>query len=216
MRSWRDGDAAGGPRFLPEADGDGAVRRGAGRRELRGRAAAVRVPGPGGVDWTGVCPGAAADGAADPDRLQFGAVVGGDARGGSGRARARLRRGAGRGAPGPAELSAHVARLAADGGGGAAVADPDLPGPEPDRPGGRTGRPARAGCGRRAVRDRRRPGLRRAAGRDPGLRPGRDAAGRAGRVGRGARGRGGDAHRAAAAAARVPWPASWRTRRGPA
>src|ERR1700733_2469152 len=69
MRSWRRADGDGRDWFLPEADGDGAVRRGAGRRELRGLAAAVRVRGPGGVDRTGGADRAAARGAADPDRL---------------------------------------------------------------------------------------------------------------------------------------------------
>ena len=55
----------------------------------------------------------------------------------------------------------------------------------------------RPGRGRRAVRHRRRPRLRRPAGRDPGLRPGRAPAGRAGRVGRPDGGGPGDAGRAA-------------------
>src|ERR1700755_1350187 len=186
--------------LLPEAHGDGPVRRSAGRRPLRGRTGTVRVPGPGAMGRADACRPAAC-GAGDPDRLQLRTVLGPDAHDGGEDAGAVLRRCPGRRAPGPARFPAHFAGLDAAGRRGAAVDDARLPGPQPDRPGGGAVRPAPSWSGRGSVRHRRRAGLRRPAGRDAGLRPRWVAAGRARRVDRDIRGRRGAPGRAASAPA---------------
>jgi two-component system sensor histidine kinase MprB len=91
--SWQDADAPAGG--LPEAHGDGAVRRRAGGRRMRGHPAAVRVRGAGRLAGPGPG-GAVAHGTADPGRLHRRPVLGAGADLGGGHARRRVRRGPGR------------------------------------------------------------------------------------------------------------------------
>jgi transglutaminase-like putative cysteine protease len=90
--SWWDADAP--ARGLPEAHGDGPVRRRAGGRRLRGHCGTVRVRDARRVAGSGPG-GAAAPGAADPGRLHRRSVLGANADDGGGRAGRRLRRGSG-------------------------------------------------------------------------------------------------------------------------
>jgi transglutaminase-like putative cysteine protease len=87
--SWWDADAP--ARGLPEAHGDGPVRRRAGGRRLRGHCGTVRVRDARRVAGSG-SGGAAAPGAADPGRLHRRSVLGANADDGGGRAGRRLRR----------------------------------------------------------------------------------------------------------------------------